>query len=117
MLLVVLQSLHGKSPTFLISLSPFIHLPDYLHHLYIPTNTVFFHRSWFNHTGVREMYMNCAAVTITNGGSGLGQSFPNMFVANLEGSQCTIPEGTNVDFPNPGASVERNGASGPPNCN
>ena len=54
--------------------------------------------------------MNCAAVTITNGGSGLGSSFPNVFVANV-GPECTTAadEGKVLEFPNPGAVVERSG--------
>ena len=46
--------------------------------------------------------MNCAAVTITNGGSGLA-SFPDIFVANIENG-CGTEEGFDVYFPNPGAS-------------
>jgi len=52
--------------------------------------------------------MGCAAVTITNGGSGLGSSFPKIFVANI-GEQCTTVPNAVLEFPNPGAVVERSG--------
>ncbi|RPA89620.1 hypothetical protein L873DRAFT_1839195 [Choiromyces venosus 120613-1] len=56
--------------------------------------------------GNREMYMGCAAVTITNGGSGLGTSYPKVFVANIENGCQTAAEGV-LEFPNPGGVVER----------
>lgn len=66
---------------------------------------VIFAWTWFAHTSASpEMYMNCAAVTITGtGGSGLS-GFPNIFVANI-GNGCTTPQG-NVAIPNPGGDVE-----------
>ncbi|KAL9101947.1 MAG: hypothetical protein Q9187_009182, partial [Circinaria calcarea] len=78
--------------------------------------------TWFNHIGDREMYMNCAPVTVTGGSgkrdtprveatelSGLSKrasSFPPMFVANI-GNGCKTIEGKDTIFPEPGASVER----------
>ena len=47
------------------------------------------------------MYMNCAVVTITNGGPGL-HNYPDIFVANLDDS-CGTDEGSDVYFPKPGA--------------
>ncbi|KAA8913727.1 hypothetical protein FN846DRAFT_57391 [Sphaerosporella brunnea] len=76
--------------------------------------------SWFNEIGNREMYMNCAVVTISgSGGSGLN-AFPDMFVANV-GNGCTSnAEGTgDLMFPNPGKDVTNAAAkSAPPvgNC-
>ncbi|RAL15576.1 uncharacterized protein BO97DRAFT_216441 [Aspergillus homomorphus CBS 101889] len=79
--------------------------------------------SWFNKIGNREMYMNCAQVTI--GGSkkrdvaqqqiaGSVASFssaPPMFIANVNGpGGCTTIEGQEVNFPLPGSSVEGSGS-------
>ncbi|PYH43338.1 uncharacterized protein BP01DRAFT_358593 [Aspergillus saccharolyticus JOP 1030-1] len=79
--------------------------------------------SWFNKVGNREMYMNCAQVTI--GGSkkrevaqqeiaGAVASFssaPPMFIANINGpGGCTTIEGQDVNFPLPGSSVEGSGS-------
>jgi len=61
--------------------------------------------TWFNNQGNREMYMNCASVTITDGGSGMGGSYPYTFRANI-GNGCSTEGGTDVVFPNPGKDVE-----------
>lgn len=69
--------------------------------------------TWFNKVGNREMYMNCAPVTLTgNGGSETTyQSLPDMLVANI-GTGCGTSEGTDVQFPDAGEYVERlNGAT------
>lgn len=62
------------------------------------------------------MYMNCAAITITGGGSGLsGPSFPDIFKANI-GNGCTTDEG-DLAFPNPGPNVQGSGGKPPKgNC-
>ncbi|KKK25191.1 hypothetical protein ARAM_001032 [Aspergillus rambellii] len=74
--------------------------------------------SWFNKVGNREMYMNCAQVTV--GGSSQRQegfasisrrdafsSLPPMFEANINGpGQCKTIEGQEVNFPLPGPSPE-----------
>ncbi|KAL1990465.1 hypothetical protein VTN49DRAFT_6304 [Thermomyces lanuginosus] len=71
--------------------------------------------SWFNLVGNREMYMNCAAVTIT-GGSGTPESFaaahPPIFVANV-GNGCSTVEQAETVFPNPGDQVEYGGSVSP----
>ncbi|RAH68914.1 uncharacterized protein BO66DRAFT_376468 [Aspergillus aculeatinus CBS 121060] len=79
--------------------------------------------SWFNKVGNREMYMNCAQVTI--GGSKKREvaqqevagavasysSAPPMFIANINGpGGCTTTEGQDVNFPMPGSSVEGSGS-------
>lgn len=66
---------------------------------------VIFAWTWFPNTSASpEMYMNCAAVTITGtGGSGLSK-FPDIFVANI-GNGCTAFLG-DVVIPNPGGDVE-----------
>jgi len=62
--------------------------------------------SWFNEIGNREMYQNCAIVSITGSGSSKLDSLPDMFLANI-GNGCGTTEGTDLEFPNPGAFVER----------
>lgn len=71
--------------------------------------------TWFNKIGNREMYMNCAPVTVTGGSkkrdeegfSKRDTSLPDMFVANVPATDCTTKESTDVEFPNPGSSVEK----------
>lgn len=78
--------------------------------------------SWHNRIGNREMYMNCAAVTVTRrrGGGGAGgssrqmmqgggggvsySSLPGIFVANV-GNGCSVAEGGDVVYPDPGVDV------------
>jgi hypothetical protein len=65
--------------------------------------------TWFNHIGNQEMYMNCAPITVTGGSSNRDylDSLPSIFAANLPGT-CKVYDGERIiDFPNPGASVER----------
>ena len=81
--------------------------------------------TWFNKIGNREMYMNCAPVTVTGGSKKRDENadiapstlteradatFPNMFVANIPaGNPCTVQESHDVKFPNPGNSVQQAG--------
>ncbi|KIA75533.1 hypothetical protein HK57_00702 [Aspergillus ustus] len=73
--------------------------------------------SWFNKIGNREMYMNCAQVTIGGGAREAGftsvsrrdafSSLPPLFIANVNGpGQCKTIEGQEVNFPLPGPDVE-----------
>ncbi|KAL4730603.1 hypothetical protein ACLX1H_002640 [Fusarium chlamydosporum] len=71
-----------------------------------PSGEAIFAWSWFNQIGNREMYMNCAAVTI-KGGSKRASAMnnrPEMFVANV-GNGCTTEESSDLEFPNPGPDV------------
>ena len=90
--------------------------------------------TWFNKIGNREMYMNCASVTVTGGSkkrdlqhprdftqslnetfgipelSERDTSFPNMFVANVPSTNCVTADSQDLQFPNPGSSVEKDGS-------
>ncbi|RBQ75869.1 hypothetical protein FVER14953_04722 [Fusarium verticillioides] len=69
--------------------------------------------TWFNKIGNREMYMNCAAVTIEGSGGSKDHlnTLPDMFVANV-GNQCETPSAKDLVFPNPGNDVDKfNGAT------
>ncbi|RBR08134.1 uncharacterized protein FIESC28_10326 [Fusarium coffeatum] len=71
-----------------------------------PSGEAIFAWTWFNQIGNREMYMNCAAVTI-KGGSKRASAMsnrPEMFVANV-GNGCTTEEASDLEFPNPGPDV------------
>ncbi|KAJ6134749.1 CAZyme family AA11 [Penicillium sp. IBT 18751x] len=71
--------------------------------------------TWFNRIGNREMYMNCAPITVTSGSSPQScksmqkqtPNFPPMFIANING--CITKEGVDIRFPQPGSIVEHNG--------
>ncbi|OAA69826.1 hypothetical protein ISF_03096 [Cordyceps fumosorosea ARSEF 2679] len=91
-----------------------------------PAGEALFAWSWFNNIGNREMYMNCAHVTIQPRGvaareeqeeeeedvslvgrapSDPFRSRPRMFVANVANG-CSTVEGSDVLFPNPGPDVD-----------
>lgn len=62
--------------------------------------------TWFNKIGNREMYMNCAPISISGGSDDttVYDALPEMFVANFPGECITGAEGV-LGFPNPGAYV------------
>ncbi|KHN96611.1 uncharacterized protein MAM_05554 [Metarhizium album ARSEF 1941] len=77
-----------------------------------PAGEALFAWSWFNKVGNREMYMNCAVITVKAGQGSESvssttpwSSRPEMFVANV-GNGCSTVEGTDLKFPNPGPDVE-----------
>lgn len=79
-----------------------------------PAGEAVFAWTWMNQIGNREMYMNCAAVTIAGGSSkarSVSDSFsgrPAMFVANVNNG-CSTSEGKDLKFPDPGPDVTTQG--------
>lgn len=62
--------------------------------------------TWFNRLGAREMYMNCASVTISGpGGQGMGPEYPLIFTANIKNGCGTVAD-FDVNFPNPGRFLD-----------
>lgn len=88
-----------------------------------PGGDAIFAWTWFNKIGNREMYMNCAAITVKAPSAKLRMraasvamsARPKVYVANLGTDQCKTIEGTDLDFPEPGPDVTRNSqvAKGP----
>ncbi|KAJ9143701.1 hypothetical protein NKR23_g6260 [Pleurostoma richardsiae] len=63
--------------------------------------------TWFNKIGNREMYMNCAVVSISAGSGSEKVAFgdrPAPFVANING--CRTVDSEDVLIPNPGPDVD-----------
>lgn len=87
----------------------------------VPAGDYVYAWTWFNVIGNREMYMNCAPITIT-GGSGSDASFnalPDMAVYNIASKNtCKTAETFDVDFPNPGKYTEKGSTFKPqaPTC-
>ncbi|KAK1751225.1 hypothetical protein QBC47DRAFT_392516 [Echria macrotheca] len=87
------------------------------------TGDALFSWSWFNELGNREMYQNCAPITIGGGAAkrdvviqeraAAFSSRPPMFVANV-GNGCKTLDSTDVTFPNPGPDVQEGGGKPAP---
>jgi hypothetical protein len=68
--------------------------------------------TWFNKVGNREMYMNCAPVTVSDGSKDAAgfDALPNMAVANIQGQgNCHTSENSDYIFENPGKYVTKGG--------
>ncbi|KAJ5774989.1 hypothetical protein N7457_009885 [Penicillium paradoxum] len=82
-----------------------------------PPGEALFAWTWFNRVGNREMYMNCAMVTIGDAPDSLNdnknvtnppkfESLPEIFIANINGEgKCVTFEDQDVSFPLPGPKV------------
>lgn len=68
--------------------------------------------SWFNNLGNREMYMDCAVVSVSGGGRGL-DARPDLFTANI-GNGCGTVDSQDLAFPNPGPDVSGQNANAAP---
>ncbi|KAH8727420.1 hypothetical protein GQ44DRAFT_788926 [Phaeosphaeriaceae sp. PMI808] len=76
----------------------------------IPSGKYTFAWTWFNRQGLREMYMNCAPISVSGGENDVSflETLPDMFVANLPNTVFSTIEGFDYVFPEPGVSVETN---------
>jgi hypothetical protein len=72
-----------------------------------PDGDYFFAWTWFNKLGNREMYMQCAPIKVTGGGSDpeFLDTLPSIFMANCE-DYCDTAYGGVLGIPNPGLNVE-----------
>lgn len=68
--------------------------------------------TWYNQIGNRELYMNCARVSVSGGsGSSAFDSLPDMYVINLPSTTCGSVENYALTFPNPGTAVVSAGSA------
>jgi hypothetical protein len=99
----------------------------------LPTGTAVLAWTWFNKIGNREMYMNCAPITLTASTSKRSEedeelmrrnytqfverdtaaynALPDMFVANIPSTDCLTADSQDLAFPNPGDSLEKLGTA------
>ncbi|CAG1982086.1 unnamed protein product [Fusarium graminearum] len=108
---VAIQSWIGNCPIAPLSTFKFTLPVD------TPAGNALFAWTWFNKIGNREMYMNCATITVkaaTGTPKTPMKKRPAMFVANV-GNGCGTKEGVDLMFPNPGPDVSVGSSNtGPP---
>ncbi|KXJ92729.1 hypothetical protein Micbo1qcDRAFT_50644 [Microdochium bolleyi] len=75
----------------------------------IPAGEAIFSWSWINRLGNREFYMFCSPVVLTGAGGAKSNfdALPDMVVLNIMG-KAEVTHGDDVEFANPGLSVENN---------
>lgn len=75
----------------------------------IPNGKVTFAWLWYNKVGNREVYMNCAPLTVSGGAEDDSEysSLPNMYVINLPTSECSTVETSDQEIPNPGQFIQK----------
>ncbi|KAA8910399.1 hypothetical protein TRICI_004197 [Trichomonascus ciferrii] len=76
-----------------------------------PQGQALFAWSWISRSGNRDFYHNCAWVNIENPNPNATElEGPPIFLAQLPG-YCTVPEGREFIYPDPGPNVEYGGDS------
>lgn len=62
---------------------------------------------WYNKIGNREVYMNCAPITVTGGSDDktVYNSLPNLYLINLPTSECSTVETSDQLVPHPGQYI------------
>lgn len=62
---------------------------------------------WYNKIGNREVYMNCAPITVTGGSESkdVFDSLPNLYLINLPATECGTQDTSDVVVPDPGKDV------------
>lgn len=77
-----------------------------------PSGQALFSWSWINRSANRDFYHNCAWVDIVNSKNPDSKKLqgPPMFIAQLPGN-CTVPEGREFVYPDPGPNVQYGGDS------
>lgn len=75
----------------------------------IPSGEVTLAWTWYNKIGNREIYMNCAPLTVSGGAKDDSEynNLPNMYVINLPTSECSTVETSDQEIPFPGEFVQK----------